>query len=339
MNSNHFFKKSSIILFAIVIVLLVANVVVKKIVEKGERPKSRESLSGIEVDNSFNTALKNYGFSSNWIKKQKLKNINDDSLFATYKIQIPRNLPVHLLILELQDLLWNDDVKIISEESQDKKSTIVKLISDDHLKLAAEFDYNESIFREFGTLSFLIYDFPAEDKEKINELLKTPELFYVVLQPSESSKKLLSLLTKENKRYALLLDDDITELNYKLDPGYSEDRLKRSIREIVGTFANAAFIIVDDRSDLYESSKYHFIENEFVKRNIKLIPKSSLSFLEENKIGIESRFSDFMMGIKKNEERVLLVSADDFLSIAELIPAYRKIGYKFIYPGDIIIKR
>jgi hypothetical protein len=205
--------------------------------------------------------------------------------------------------------------------------------------VAVQFIYDENTIREFGTVSFLVYNFPSEDNEKITELLKTPELFYVVLSPSENSKKLLTTLNKSGKRYAVLLDDNITELDYKLDKKYSDDRLKRSIREIVGTFSNAVFFIIDDKSDLYESDKYKFIENEFRKRNIKIINESKFILLDANNINVDGKFQDFMLTVQKKDEKVLLVNADEFLSIAKLIPAYRKIGYKFIYPGDIIIKR
>lgn len=339
MTENPFFKKLSFILFGLVLILLVANIVVKKIVEKDEQPKNRESLNGVEIDNVFHEALKNYGLSENWVTKKKIKNVADDSLYAAYLVKVPQNLPIHLLILELKDLFWDDDVEITSEEIPKTKETIVKLSSQKHLKLAAVFSYDENIIREYGTLSFLVYDFPTDDQVKIEGLLKTPELFYIVLSPSESSKKLLNTLSKAGNRYAILLDDNISELNYKLAPGYSEDRLKRSIREIVGTFSNAVFFIIDDRSDLAESGKYKFIENEFRKRNIKIVNKSQLVSLDANNINVDGKFQDLMLHVQKKDEKVLLVSADEYLSIVQLIPSYRKIGYKFIYPGDIIIKR
>jgi hypothetical protein len=64
-----------------------------------------------------------------------------------------------------------------------------------------------------------------------------------------------------------------------------------------------------------------------------------LETLASSKVNAEDKFQDFMLTVQKNDEKVLLVSANDYLTIAELIPSYRKIGYKFIYPGNIIIKR
>lgn len=54
----------------------------------------------------------------------------------------------------------------------------------------------------------------------------------------------MSILSKAGKRFALLLNDDITDLDFKLASNYSDDRLLRSIKEIVGTFYAAAFLLL-----------------------------------------------------------------------------------------------
>lgn len=332
-------RKIAITLFGMVLILLIANIVIIKINVKDEQPKNREALSGFAINSIFISALKNYGFSDSWIKTTKNKNIKDDSLFASYVVKVPKNLPIHLLLLEIRNLFWNDDVKIESEETIKSNNTLLTLSSQNHTKLVAEFSYDDKILREFGTVAFLIDQIPEDNQTEVDELLKTPELYYVVFTPSNNSKKLAAKFVKAGKRYAMMLDDKITELNYKLDPGYSEDRLKKSIREIVGTFYNAAFFIVDDQSDLFKSDEFKFVENEFKKRNIKVFEKSFFNTLDANSINVDGKFQYFMQNLGKKDEKILLLSADDFLSIVNLIPMYRKIGYKFIYPGDIVIRR
>jgi hypothetical protein len=337
-NSN-LLKKIAIVLFVIVIFLLIADAVIIKITSSDERPKNKKELSGIEINTVFNTALKNYGIYDQWISKKKLKNFSGDSLFTTYSIKIPKTLSVHLLILELQNLFWEDDVNVLAEEIKQPSKTFIKIISANHLKLAAEVLYDDKIKREYGSVAFLISDNFVENDPKLLELLKIPELYYLVLTPSSNSKKNLSILSKAGKRFAVLLDDNITELDYKLAENYSEDRIKRSIREIVGTFHNAMFFIIDDFSDLYESSKYNFIENELLKRKIVVAKKSRFNTLNSNNINVEDKFQKFIQSLNNKDEKILFVNADEYLSLAEIIPAYRKIGYKFIYPGDIIVKR
>lgn len=339
MLNSSLYKNVALVLFGVVLLLLISNIIITKYVNKDEQPKDREVLSGIEIDKSFHSALKNYGFSNTWISKKKLKNISGDSLFATYSVIVPKDVPIHLLILELKNIFWENEVSIEAEEIVSTKRTILKLSSEKKVKIAVEFYYAENIIREYGTVSFLVTDLPLQDEEMLNDFLKIPELFYCVLVPNAESKKQLSLLSKSGKRFALLLNDDITELDYKLSGNYSNDRLSRSIKEIVGTFYSAAFFIIDEKSDLYESKKYEFIEEQLKKRGIVLITKGRFESINSNTMNLEDNFQDFMLSVKKDDEKVLMVSAENYLTISTLIPSYRKIGYKFIYPGDIIIKR
>lgn len=338
-SNSSFPKNFALIMFGVVVVLLASNILITKFVNKDEQPKNREVLSGVEIDSVLHTAFKNFGFSENWISKKKLKNISGDSLFATYSVKVPKDVPIHLLILELKNIFWDYDVKIDVEEIVSAKKTLVQLESDKKLKLAAELFYDEKIIREYGTVSFLVNDLPLQNDELLNNFLKTPELFYCVLIPNSDSKKHLSALSKAGKRFALLLNDDITELDYKIAANYSDERLLRSIKEIVGTFYSAAFFIIDEKSDLFESSKFPFLENQLKKRGITIVTTAKLHTLNSNSINIEDKFQNFMLSVQKKDEKVLMVNADQFVTISTFIPSYRKIGYKFIYPGDIIIKR
>ncbi len=339
MSKSSLPKNIALILFGVVVILLVSNIVISKFINKDEPPKDREVLSGVEIDKSFHLALKNFGFSDSWISKRKIKNISGDSLFAAYSVKVPKDVPIHLLILELKNIFWEDDVSMEAEEIASGKKSLLRLSSENKLKLAAEFYYDEKVNRQFGTVSFLVKDLPLQDEESLNSFLKTPELFYTILSPNEESKKRLTQLTRAGKRFTLLLDDNITELNFKLSVNLTEDRIKKSIKEIVGVFYNAAFFVVDDRSDLYESKRYSLIQSELSKRGITLVTTSRFETLSSSKVNVEDKFQDFMLSVKKDDEKVLMVSSENYLTISTLIPSYRKIGYKFIYPGDIIIKR
>jgi len=93
MSKPSLLKNITFVLLGIVVILLIINIVVTKFVDKDEQPKDREVISGIELDNIFNTALSNYGFSKSWIIKKKLKGINDDSLYSSYLVTVPKDVP------------------------------------------------------------------------------------------------------------------------------------------------------------------------------------------------------------------------------------------------------
>lgn len=296
-------KNISVILFGIVIFLLILNISVSKFIEKDDQPKNREPILSNEIDSLFRTALDNFGFSKNWIVKRKLRNVTGDSLKFTYSVSVPNDVSIHLILVELKKIFWDYDLEIDAEEIASNKKNLVKLRSETYLKLAAELYYDDDAKREFGTISFLIKDLPLESEEALTKFLNTPELFYVVLIPKELSKKSLSVLNKVGKRYALLLDDSIDELNYKLSSGYSDDKIKKSIKEIVGTFYNSAFFIIDDKSDLYESEKFPLIKSELEKRGIVIVRTSELSQLIKSKVSPEDNFQDFIKTLKRATKR------------------------------------
>ena len=114
--NNSLLKKITIALFSIVILLLIVNIVVSKLADKNEQPQNRDPLSGIEIDKLFHAALKNYGFADSWVAKKKIRKLSGDSLYATYSVKVPKDVPIHMLILEMKNLFWDYDVLIDAEE-------------------------------------------------------------------------------------------------------------------------------------------------------------------------------------------------------------------------------
>lgn len=330
-------KNISIALLIAVIILLFINVFINKFVEKNEQAENREEISGELIDSLFRSALYNYGIKDSWIKKKKIKKVSGDSLFASYSISVPADVPINLLQLEVKDLLWDYDADIVSEEITKEKKVLLKINSEKYLKLAAELFYDDSIRREFGAVSFLVSDIKPDNLEKYNELLRTPELFFAVLVPDSKSKTLLKDLKNFERRFAVILNDDITEFDYKLSSSISEDRTLLSLKNIISAFNSAAFFIVDVKSDLYKSVNYKVIEDALKKRNIKIVKSSRFDVLKINSLSPESSFGGYIKALGKSEERVVLISAEDYLLITELIPEYRKIGYRFIQPGELVL--
>ena len=331
-------KNITTVLLIVVITLLFINIIINKLINTDEPPQNREEISGIMIDSLFRSALYNYGIQKDWIKKKNIRKVSGDSLYATYNIIVPKDVPIHLLQLEVQDLLLDYNAEIKSEEKSKEKKVLLLINSDSQLKLAAEFSYNNEIRREYGAISFLVNDITPDDIEKYNELLRTPELFYAVLIPESKSKSLLNDLNKFERRFAILLDDNIIEFDYKLSPSISEERTLLSLKNIISSFYSAAFFIVDVNSDLFESKNYTLIKEALKKRNIKIVESDRFDWLKINSLSPESSFGDFIKRVSKVDEKVILITAEDFLLISKLIPEYRKIGYRFIQPGELVLR-
>ncbi|MEO8399222.1 MAG: hypothetical protein ABI550_05320 [Ignavibacteriaceae bacterium] len=322
------------ILFAAALLLVASNIIFNKFF-RVEKPSEFPEVSALEINQKFMNSVLSFGLNNDWIKKDK--KTKSDSTFFSYKISIPQDLPITVILSEINSSLKNLNVNIFSKEDKINGKTELTILSKENLKLSASFDYNNEMRRKAGYIGILVSNLNELNDEKLNKVLNFPELFGYIIFPSKSSSEFVKKVSKFRKEYVVILDDEIKELKYKLDEDYSAGRLKSSIRSIIGSFPNASFFLIDNNSDLFSSKIYDFVENEFEKRKIKFIKKNTLfEILSEPLNQIKSSFNNLVRSNEKGWGRVIIVPAENFNLIEDEIISLRKIGYKFISPTQII---
>ncbi len=247
-------------------------------------------------------------------------------------MDVPSDLPASLLLREVQDQFDTNEVNILSREVKSDHSTELDISSGDNLKLKAVLHNSSSINRRTDTIGFVLTGIEDLDNDRLQNLLLIPEHFAALLIPSKRSQQLLKTLRDNQKEAAVILNDDITELEFKLNTGYSSRRIKNSILSILGKFQNAAFFVIDQNSDIYNSGHYDMISKEFAKRNIALIRKDI--FTEP----AVSSPDGILAAIRstENKSRLFIISAEDFIDMPPFLASLRKTGYKFINPSVLI---
>jgi len=323
-------KKIINILFIAAVVILVVNLVLDKFfLEKNNEENSE--LTTTEIDSTFRLALFNLGIHEDWIKKQKgrEKPVN-------LSVRIPKDLPIVLVLQEMNNVFDTNRVKINSVEKKIGGSTTLNLISGGEEKLKANLIYNDKVKRKTVRIGFIV-NRTDDDIETDSLLFEYPEKFAFMLIPSENSAEFVKKILKNEKEYIIYLNDEIDELKFKLSEDYSAVRLKNSIREIVGTFPQAVFFMIDDKSSLFNSNVYPLLREELEKRKIRLIEESTfknLSSLEkENSFEI---FNNALDNLNSGEDKVYIISTEDFLALNPEIIRYRKLGYRFTNPSALL---
>ncbi len=316
-----------------VILLLAVNIILEKYYHPSPSYK-RIYLPANIINQKFLISLNNYNMDSTWIKRKNISGMNNDSLKFNYVVDVPADLPVSLLLREVQNQFDTSEVNILATEIKSGISTELNISSGDKLKLVAKFNYNSSISRNTDTIGFVLTGIEDLNSDNLKNLLLIPEHFSAVLIPSKNSQELLKILKENQKEAAVLLNDDISELEFKLRTGYSERRVKNSILSIIGKFHDAAFFIIDENSDIFNSNHYKMIHNEFSKRNMILIRMDI--FIKPGNSSPE----DILTAVRsnKNSKSIFMVSVDDFLKMPPSLAALRKTGYKFINPSVLIIR-
>lgn len=323
--------KSARYLFAIAVFLLLAAIVIDSYISIDKPELKKKEITVFEADSLFKQALKNYGITERFISLKKNKINPKDSI---YSVKIYQDVPISLLLLEIENLFYPTKAEIKSKEEAIGGKTITKIILDNHTALTAEFIYNKNLTREKGRIGFVVYDLDYSIDNSL--LLNTPEQIIFLLTPSEEAKKFLGKILSAGKRYALLLNDEIQDLNYKIDESYQIKRNKKSFENLFKHFPSAAFIAIDDKSDLYNSAIRDFILKELDWRKAFYIKLSQFDLFDSYPGSTENAFGEMIKAINKNESKIILISSKNFNEILPLIPAYRKIGYKFVSATELL---
>jgi len=327
---NRFFDQKKIIniLFISAVAILLINLLLDKIFFNNNQDNIE--LTSTEIDSTFRTALLNLGIKEEWIKTREGK------YPVNLSVSVPKDLPIVLILQEMNNVFDTNEVKVNSLEKKIGGNAAINLISGGETKLTAQLSYSSKILRKTARVGFIVYRF-SNDNDSDSLLLEYPEQFAFLLIPSKASKEGVKKILKYDKEYIVNLNDEIVELEFKLNDNYSIVRLKNSIREIVGTFPQAVFFMIDNQSSLYKSKVYPLLKEEIEKRKIRLIEESYFKSMSESKS--ENRAETFNHALDKmnaGEDKVFLISAEDFLALNSEIMKYRKLGYRFTNPSALL---
>ena len=235
-------KELVIALFSLVMFLLILDIVLTKIFKhSGNQIEKIELYSG-DIKDRFMNGVHSCGIRNEWIDINKKDIKIGDSLRFSFKVKVPKDLPIALLLNEISNSFHPGEVISVSLEIKSTGTTNMFLSSGGFDKLKAEFVYDPGISRTSFSFGFLVYGVTNLDPSAQDQLIKAPELFTTVLLPSKETLELSKKLKTNEKNYAVILNNDINDLDYKLSSKYSDDRLKLSVRSILGNKTSCPFL-------------------------------------------------------------------------------------------------
>jgi hypothetical protein len=321
-------KKNIItILFISSVLLILANIVVNKFYHKTEGESEKIELSSKEINSRFIKSIMNYGFDSSWISTTKGR-----AEQYNYIVNVPPDVPIALLLREIKNSFNPEEADVIVEEKKINGINTLSILSGGESKLSSRFQYKKDISRNMGYAGVVLIDVENLSAEEMSSLLRIPENFGVVLIPSKSSIQLSKKIMEAGKEVIVKLNDDISELEYKLGSDFSPNRIKDVMRSIAGAYPKAVFYIIDASSSLYNSNARYLLEAEFKKRGIKLIPSNRFAYYDGN----SGKGLDKLIPLN-NEKRIILIPAEYYLTLDGEIERVRKIGFRFINPSLALI--
>ena len=332
-------RKIIISLFIIVITLLIVNLVLEFAwQDKSFKNVNKKEINRTGIEEKFKGSLLSLGFENSWIKLKNLKkNKSSSENYLFYNVAVPADLPITVVLNEIFVSFKNYEVDIKSHEQKINGKTRLNIYAGKNLELSAEFYYDKAISRNAGSIGIFITGINNLKGDELNNFLSIPETFELLLVPSKASTGILKILNHYQRGFGILLNDDINDIEFKLNEKYSTRRLKSSIRNILGKFLHSSVFMIDGNSNLFSSDVYPLLKEEFNKRKLKLVVEDSLSNLTgESSNNALKNFRNKIEKTKKGEKAEFVITSEQFQLLQPEIIKYRRIGYKFLHPSELI---
>ncbi|MDP2039270.1 MAG: hypothetical protein Q8L04_17965, partial [Ignavibacteria bacterium] len=314
----------------IALTLLVVNVAVDLFTTKVSKTSQNE-LTRAQIENTFWKVLDAYGIDASWVKKKKFREENEDSISVQFFVTLPAEIPVPLIIKDINNVIEKDITGFVSKETQIFGATEIKIYTNELLKLKATLTPDAKIVRQKNEYSFVISDaFNINDKQFSSFLnVNYPISAAVVPDPDVILKA--DSLPRFSKEYILVLNDDIDNSKMKLVQEYQKELLRSSIRNILASFAKAKYVAVEEKGSLFNSPIYNFVRDEFKKRKFAPIPLSEFIRLEtEDEQELLSKFKFYSEDTTVARQKVFFLTLDNFEKILPYLAKYKKRGSKIV---------
>lgn len=323
-------KKLIIYLLIIALALLVVNIAVDLFKTKVSKPNQSE-LTRAQIENTFWKVLDDYGVDASWVKKKKFREENEDSIAVQFLVTLPAEIPIPLIIKDINNVIEKDITGFVSKETQIFGATEIKIYTNELLKLKATLTPDKKLIRQKNEYSFIISDaFNLNDK-KFNSFLNVNYPMSAAVVPDPDAILKADSLQRFSKEYILLLNDDIDDSKMKLVQEYQKELLRSSIRNILASFAKAKYVTVEERGSLFNSPIYNFVRDEFKKRKSIVLPLSEFIRLEmEDEQELLSKFKFYSEDTTASRQKIFYLTLDNFGKILPYLAKYKKQGSKIV---------
>jgi len=332
MPSFKFRKNLFLTLIASAVILVAANILLKS--DLFVNSSNEDTIDEEEISQRFLNILAEFDIESKFIKENKLKDKHSSEEFSNFKVQLPKDLTIPEILIDIFQSFRKDSLNIQSFEKVKGGKTILELKSGNSTVLQSEFIYSKDYSRNNGYMAFIINDVDHANAST-NVLIESPTKINLLIRPETRHLQNLDFIRNNGQQFSVLIDDDISEQKYKLGDTYSEKRVVTVIKSLVEDFQNAVCFIIDDNSNFYNSPNNEILTRELSKRNVKLFRTSDFVNLENDGTLLGS-FRDRMEALGSGESIIFLVSEDTYLSINAEIKKYTKKGFRVITSSLIL---
>lgn len=317
-------------LFALAVFLLVLNIILSFFTPKEIKPGSEE-ISATEINQLFNKSVDEFYLANEHLQKIKAPKKKEDSLLFVYRLTLPYDVPIPVLLKSIFDNFREKNVEISSTEMVLNKKSILEISSRNKKKFYTELIQDTSLHRNNGSLAFVLTDYENLSSDELNKLLATPENFAFLLQPKKESAEFAKTILGNRKEYIVELTVSSPNSEFTFEENFPLVRNKLAINSLLRYYPSNNFFFVHQLSTLLSSNAYEKVRKEFLKKKYKLFASNSfanLSLLKEDEC--EKHFFAEAGGMQKGEVKLVILPANYFFNSIDKITNVKKRGVSFI---------
>ena len=330
-------------LLVLAIILLIAEIAIDRF-QKPKEVKIVKELSVLQIETVFFRVLDEYGIDLKWISKKresskspsdipsgKVKHSDDDSTVVQYFVKIPSDVPVPLIIRDMNKIIEKEITGFVSEEKKIYGPAEIRIYTNEILKLRATLIPEKNLTRTQNVLSFIISDALDLSESKFNDFLSVSQPLACTVVPDNSLIAKIDSIKNYRKEYCVLLNDEINDSKMKLKQEFQKELLRGSIKNIVNSFKDTRVYLIDEKSKLFNSAIYNFVRDDFQNKGIKLHPRSGLIELNANEDSeLFSKFRFYSNDTSGVRQKLFLTTFDNFQKILPQLERFKKKGHKII---------
>ncbi|MDQ7817117.1 MAG: hypothetical protein RDU14_08855 [Melioribacteraceae bacterium] len=325
-------KKFVKYLFGLTILLMIINVIIEFAV-KPDKPENSglNELTTYQIDSVFIDVLGQYGIESKWISTKPIKVKDEDSIKKQFTVKLPADLPIPLIIRDVNKSIANDITGFVSQEKKIFGNTEIRVYTNELLKLQAILIPDPQTIRERNNLTFIFSDISDLGQSDFNQFLSLSYKLCAAMVPNEATSVQADSLKKYSKEFVVLLNDNLTDKKYKLETRDQKALIRNSIGNIIRDFREAKLFVIDERGKLYNSVIYNYVRDEFKKRNRELVPLSEFILLEAvNENELVSKFKFHSMDGSGSNQKTFLLAYNSFVKIRPELELFKKKGHRIL---------
>jgi hypothetical protein len=311
-------------------ILLIVNTAIDY-KESPPKEKSISELSVAQIEKVFFKVLDEYGIESSWISTQKYKAAAYDSVKQQYFVKLPEDLPIPLIIKEINKVIEKDITGFVSEEKKMYGTTEISIYTNEVLKLKATLMPDKENVRNRSQLAFIISDAQDLNEKEFKQFLEIYFPVTALVIPDKNNFPMIDTLKNLTKDYAVVINNDIDDNEMKLKPEYSKPLLHGSILNIINKFqANKAYFI-DDNSKIFNSAIFNYVRKDFRDQGVILHQRSDLIDLDiSDDTELRQKFVKLCNDALSDKQKIILIPFEKFLKLTDLIEVNKKKGNKIV---------